>query len=330
MYDTVAVLIDQPPRSVIESPAWQQERVAVNLQTGERTRTRILNVPSGPSLTLLGDGRLKVERSLPKALTGQNVEDIAAADVPRAVQAVDEEVARAFGTLALPSIGTGRPVRADYCESRRLGSEDAVRRELLRLGSVELPRKGRPVRGESASVSWPKGGIRPKVYSKWLETQGSERAYGVLRLEVGAYRLQTFRALLGLPALAPVALADVLTGDVRAKVMTRYARELVGGVAMAHELTDTRFGAEMLGLFGVRRAAGLLGYAVLWHMAGEPAITENMVESGRSPFGPSRSTHYRVIADYRRLRQHLIEKGYEVDATEQPEDVLRLVQALAA
>jgi hypothetical protein len=325
MYDTVAVLIDQPPRSVLDSPGWQHERVMTNLQSGERTTARILNDPGGPSLTLLPDGRLKIERSLPKALTGQNVEDLKQSDVGDAIEKVDAEIARALGTLATPSIALAKPVRVDYCESERLGSEDAVRRELMRLRGVELPRKGQPVRGDSGSVSWPKGAIRPKVYGKYVESRGLEAAYGVLRHEVGAFRLKTFRALLGRPATAPVALGDVLTTDVRASVMGRYGVQLAGGLAMAHELTNSRFLAEMLKMFGVRRTASLLGYALLWHGSGEPPVRE--MDPTRSPFG-SQATHYRVVADFRQLRLRLVESGYEV-VDEEPDALMREVVHVA-
>ncbi len=311
MYDTAAVLIDQPPRSILDSPAWQRERVTVDRVTGEQSRVLIGN-HDGLGLTLLGDGRLKVERSLPKALTGQNVEDLSQADVGAAVEAVDREVARAFRTLALPSVAEASPVRVDYCESRALGSEDAVRSQLLRLATIELPRKGRPIRGDAGSVAWPRGAIRPKVYGKYLETHGSDSAYGVLRLEVGAYRLRTFRALLGRPATAPVRLLDALQEDVRAAVMGRYEYELNGGLAMGHELTDSRFLSEMLSMFGVRRTASLVGYALIWHAHGEPNPRE--IDVRHSPFG-SFSTHYRVVNDFRRLREQMIAKGYDLEAS---------------
>jgi hypothetical protein len=309
MYDTVSVLIDQPPRSILDSPGWQRERVVTNRETGERQTWGILNAPSGLACTLLPDGRLKVERSLPKSLTGQNVEDLQQSDVADAVTSVDREVARVFSTLALPSVADAIPVRVDYCQSTRLGSEDAVRVELRRLSTLELPRKGHPVRGESGSVAWPRGAIRPKVYSKWLETRGQESAYGVLRYEVGAYRVKAFRTLLGWSSDRPVALQDVLTADVRAKVMTRYAGALMGGYAMGHELNDMRFAAEMIGFCGVRRTATLLGHAWLWHLAGEPAVKD--IDPTKSPFGSS-ATHYRVVGDFRKLRDHLTAKGYDV------------------
>jgi hypothetical protein len=327
MYDTVTVLFDQPPRPVLDSPGWQRERVTTNFQTGERSTVRILNDPGGASLTLLPDGRLKVERSLPKALTGQNVDDMSQGDVVASIEAVDAEVARALGTLVLPSIGLASPVRVDYCESERLGSEDAVRRELVRLRNVELPRKGRPIRGDSGSVSWPKGAIRPKVYGKYVETKANELAYGVLRHEVGAFHLRTFRTLLGRSTGVPVALSEVLREDVRANVMGRYGAQLVGGIAMSHELTDSRFVVETVGLFGLRRTAALLGYAILWHVAGEPALSEELTD--HSPFG-SRSTHYRVVSDFRRLRVALLDKGYAVDLLDEPDQMMRLVGSLAA
>jgi hypothetical protein len=328
MYDTAAVIFDQPPGPVVDSPGWQHERVVTDLTTGERRVARTLNVKDGPSLTLLPDGRLKVERSLPKALTGQNVEDMAQSDVTDAIEVVDQEVARALGTLALPSVGEMMPVRVDYCESRRLGSEDAVRADLLRLATVELPRKGKPVRGESGSVAWPIGAIRPKVYGKYVETRGSDSAFGVLRVEVGAFRLRTFRSLLGRSTGHRVTLEEVLTDVVRTAVMGRYAPQLGGGIAMVHELRDSRLAAEMFGLFGWRRTATLMGAALLWHVAGEPEV--RTMDPAQSPFG-SRATHYRIVSDYRRLRLALEEKGYRVVASgdQDTESVVRLAIQVA-
>ncbi len=78
---------------------------------------------------------------------------------------------------------------------------------------------------------------------------------------------------------------------------------------MGHELNDMRFAAEMIGFCGVRRTATLLGHAWLWHLAGEPAVKD--IDPTKSPFGSS-ATHYRVVGDFRKLRDHLTAKGYDV------------------
>lgn len=76
MYDTVAGLFREVPSEVLDRIPWTRYGKMVNRETGELRETRESRNPGGPYLLLHPDETLKVERSLPKALTGQNAEDL--------------------------------------------------------------------------------------------------------------------------------------------------------------------------------------------------------------------------------------------------------------
>lgn len=262
---------------------------------------------------------MQAERSLPKALTGQNVDDLEAADVPRALAVVDQEIEDALGP-GLPPLGDWLPTRVDYCESVQLGNEMLVLRTLDRLAGIELPWKGLPVRGDARSVSWAKGSIRPKFYSKYLETKGDPRALGVLRNEFGVFRAQSFRDVLGAVAGEPIdarlaaraaaagpalKLVDVLVPEVRDYVRGRYADRFGGGLMSEKELGDVELIRELVRFFGGRRGAALLGYCMVAAAFGATTRKEMLGVGALSV-----ATRYRVLADIRRFHDHLRAKGY--------------------
>jgi hypothetical protein len=285
---------------------WPKVRQSVDTVTGEVRSTGLLNVKHGPSLTL-HDGGLLVERSLPKAYRGENIHDLTAAEVGASVAVVEREVARALGVV-LPPLMEWEPVRVDYCESRRLASEDAVLRSLDKLAGTVLPYKGLPVRGQNHSVRWPKGAIQPKFYSKYQETKGEDAALGVLRAEASVYRLDTFRKLTGLNS--PV-LSDALRAEIHGKVWEPYEAPLRGGAMTQDEIGDVEFARELAGFFGVRRAAALIGYCVLFVVSGAKT-RQDMLNSPVLEF----RTKYRVLADLKSFREHLVGRGYQMGEDE--------------
>jgi len=312
MYDTVAVLLSHPPARVMDYQRWDKLVTAVDPQTGECWPKAMKNVPGGPGLTLLPGGQLKAERSLTKALLGTNVLDMTHAQVADAIGIVDEEIGQALDTPGLPSIATWLPVRGDYAENIRMaGGEPEVLRTLEALADVTLPRKGLPVRGQSHSVAWPTGALRPKLYGKYLES-GDQRALGMLRHEVGVYRARVFRELLArTPALlrpnrtgADVTLHDVLTPEFRAVVLDRYRTLLRGDVMTAREIGDLELVKLMHELFGVKGSVTMMGWAVTWDVTGSRTARDILATGiGSVP------TRYRVVADFRRLRDEVAKRG---------------------
>jgi len=280
-----------------------------------------LNVKGGPSLTLY-DGGLLVERSLPKALHGQNIEDLTPAEVPEALAVVDAEVRDALG-MEMPPLATWEPVRVDYCRSIRLGDEAEVLRRLERLAVTTLPYKGLPVRGQNHGVRWPKGSVQPKFYGKYLETKGDPRALGILRSEASVYRLRTFRNLAEVPNPA---LADVLTTVLHDRVWAPYGEHLRGAALSREEMSDLDMVRELVAFFGTRRAASLIGYCALFAMAG----CETRQDMLNSPIMEFR-TKYRVLADLRAFRGALAAKGYALgEGADEAETAHRLVHAAVA
>lgn len=326
MYDTVAAILGEVPPSVLDRRRWDHVREVTDLRSGEVSRRATLNA-DGLLLTLHGDGSaLKAERSLPKVYRGQNVDDLIGPEVAVALGEVDGEIADALGTYDLPSIGEWTPVRVDYPWSLRLRDEGEVNRTLDKWAGLEMPYKGLPVVGQSASVTWSKGDIRLKAYSKFRETQFDRRAAGVLRVEPGVFRVRTFRKLLGLDGGADVRLLDVLTPAMHGIVRDKFAGRLLGDVMTAKELGDMALFNEMLGLFGSRRTATLLGWALMWALKGVES-REGMLAIGLG----SLQTRYRVLADYRRFRAHLLAQGYVLSETgDETSDVEEIVHRIAA
>lgn len=306
MYDTARGLLTAAPE-VAGSPGWGTIVERTHPATGERHTTHILNTEAGLHLTLLNGITLTAERSLPKALRGSNVAEIDQADVADALAKIDAEIGDAL-RVELPPFGSWQPTRVDYPRNLVLGSEDAVRSIIGQLRDTQLPWKGRPVAGDSGtSVAWGHGNHRVKVYGK-LEESGDAGATGVLRVEVEARRLSTFRKYLGRERGAPVQLLDVLTPEVRDQVLARFADMFERCVMSERELTNQDFVQEFVELFGTRRTFELLGFCLTYRLAGFPTARE--VREGRSVFPFTKSSVYRSLADLRRFRQHMLDQGY--------------------
>lgn len=321
MYDTVAAVLTEVPPSALDPKRWQHTREVVDHATGEVQR-RMTTAADGLLLALHGGGRaLTAERSLPKALRGENVTDLFGPSVAVALATVDGEIAEAIGCWDLPSIGTWAPVRVDYPENIALGDEGRVLRTLERYAGIEMPYKGRPVVGQSHSVAWTKGDIRLKVYSKYQETKHDPRALGLLRVEPGVFRLRAFRQLLGRVATNPPTVLEVLTPDMHELVHERFRARLRGDAMTAKEIGDLDLAREMLAFFGGRRTASLIGWCALFALFGVESRADMVALDVASL-----PTRYRVLSDFRRFRDHLEAKGYMVgEATEPDSQVEEIV-----
>jgi hypothetical protein len=308
MYDTAAVLLGPFGKTFPQLPAWDR---AIKKRTENPAKDHpqerwILNEPGGIQLTLLDRATLMVERSLPKALRGSNVVEFTQDDVPEAIAAVDREVGRILEFPELPSIGEGQPCRVDYSENRRIGPEEHVRPLFNHLRLVELPRRGRPVLGDSGvSISWPRGSFPLKVYGKFEES-GDPAAMGVVRLEQGIRHRRTFLQLLRRDKEERVTLSEVLHPRLRERVLSD-AVSLLGRVMMSErELSDREFVDEMVKMFGGPRCYQLLGFCVAYQLAGMPTMKQ--ISEGRHVFGFTRPAVYRYLADLRALRGALVER----------------------
>jgi hypothetical protein len=297
---------------VFDERLWTRERSSTD-RDGVIHRTRYLNLPSGLHLTLHEGGALQAERSLPKALRGDNITDLMPGEEVEALSVVDREIGDALCT-GLPPFGSWLPNRVDYCQNVHLRDEAEVIRTLEKLAGIELPRKGLPVRGQEHSVTWSHGAIRPKVYSKFLETRGDPRACGVLRFESGVVRARSFRDLSGLTDLC---VSDVLTPALHTAVLGRYVSYLRGDLMSTKELSDLDFTRELLGFFGGPRAARLLGWCGIFYLLGVRSRRDML---NREDIGHT-ATRYRIASDLRRFRLHLIEKGLGADFADESEDL---------
>lgn len=301
MYDTVAGLFREVPPGIADRIPWTGERRSFNRETGEVRGTLVALNPGGVVLMLHPDGTLKWERSLPKALTGQNAEDLTQADVGEALQAVDREVWEQAGA-GLPSVAESVPCRVDICRSFNLEDPGLVDLALERLARTRMARKGLPVRGESGSVSWPRGEIRPKAYNKGRE-DGNPDHLSLFRLEAGVF---SHRALAKIPGLvtsdAPwLTVAGVLRPEAAEYVIHKVLKMMGGIPVNADDLGDVELVRELGAFFGMRRGSAILGYCTVWALTGVRGPGD--LGSGQA------DTWYRVVADLRRFRDHLTELG---------------------
>jgi hypothetical protein len=306
MYDTVAALWRHPPEGVDGLIPWRDYRerrtaegTRVSRQAGEHGQVQVIRHP---------DGVLKVERSLPKALTGQNAVDLCQTDVPEALAAVDAELRALAPGVPWPAAGSLDPCKVDYCRSVVMDDPGCVDLTLRRLARLRLPKKSYPVVGESGSVSWPRGAFRPKAYNKGRET-GELRYLNVLRLEVGAFGSERLGRI---PGLVPVGsggrltLVDVLVPQA-AEFALGWFLSRVGGIDMTSEdMSDLALLKAMVVYFGPRRAFGLLGLFVGWESLG----VRSWEELEALELGDQRSW-YRARADLRRFRDDVLKRGQD-------------------
>jgi hypothetical protein len=309
MYDTVAALWRHPPEGVSELVPWRAREERTNPETGEVRRSARGGNHLEAQVLLHPDGSIKVERSLPKALTYQNAVDLTQDQVPDALAAVDRELSVLAPGVPWPPFGTLDPCRVDYCRSVTMGGSAEVDLALRRLSLVPFPRKGRPVVGESGSVSWPRGDFRPKFYNKGRET-GEDRYANVLRFEVGAFGSRALGHIPGL--LSPLGGGELTVRDVlvpqAAEFVLGQALARVGGYEMSdQDVSDFAFLRAMVAFFGARRAFGLVGLSYGWLMFG----VRTGDDLARLDLG-ERTTWYRARADLRRFRDHLAASGEEL------------------
>ncbi len=306
LYDTSAALLTAP--NLAGSPRWAVIRQTIKPSTGEVNTRHILNTERGLHLTLINGITLIAERSLPKALYGTNVDDLTQDEVPDALGKFDREIGEALH-VDLPPVGTWAACRADYCRNDELGDELAVRRALLDARNVQLPRRGRPVCGDSGtSLRWLGSAYQFKLYGKLAES-GDTAATGVLRAEATVRHAKTFRELTSTGPGEVVQLLDVLTPHVRDQVLARFSDVFERVHMSERELSDWDFCQEFTDYFSGRRAMQLLGFTFLYQLAGFPSASE--IAKGRQILGFKRSTMYRALADLRAFRLHLVEQGYQ-------------------
>jgi hypothetical protein len=307
MYDTVGAMIPVGP-GIAESACWQFTKTSDNRATGERRVRQHFNEPGRPQLTLCDGLTLQVERSLPKALLGSNARDLEQGELAAALATVDRELEQLL-RVELPPVRTWQPFRADYCENEQLEDELAVRRTIHQAREVVLARKGRPVVGQSGtSLAWPSRSIGLKIYGKHAES-GEAGTEGLLRRESTVRHLGTFRRLLELERGVPIQLADVLTPATRRAVFSRFDDLKERFLMTETEMTDRRFVEAFLECFPTTRVATLTGFCILYTLAGSPTAA-SIARGDRSVFGYSRESVYRYLADLRKFRLHLVEKGF--------------------
>ena len=75
---------------------------------------------------------------------------------------------------------------------------------------------------------------------------------------------------------------------------------------MAAKEIEGEWLAEMLDEFGFRRTSALVGMAAVWALQGIRSRSDILARGSGSI-----ETRYRVLADYRRLRDRLRAKGYD-------------------
>jgi hypothetical protein len=75
-------------------------------------------------------------------------------------------------------------------------------------------------------------------------------------------------------------------------------------------LSNVAFTQELVDYFPSARALQLVGFCVLYRLAGYPT-PGSLRSQGKRFFGLSKSAVYRCFVDLRNFRQHLLDQGYE-------------------
>jgi hypothetical protein len=151
-----------------------------------------------------------------------------------------------------------------------------------------------------------------KCYGKLAES-GDTAATGVLRVEIEARRLSTFRAYLDRKRGEPVQLLEVLTPQVREAVMNRFADVFERCILTENELTARRFVDEFIEFFPGTRGLTLMGFCLAYRLAGFPSAKN--ISRGSNVFPFSRASVYRYLSDLRRFRHYLVKQGYSHPVT---------------
>jgi hypothetical protein len=76
-------------------------------------------------------------------------------------------------------------------------------------------------------------------------------------------------------------------------------------------LTPVKFAQEFADLYPPARALQLLGFCMVYRLAGYPNPSK-VARGGGTIFGLKRAAVYRCFQDLRRFRLHLVEQGYEL------------------
>ena len=318
MYDTVSGLLYEVPREVWESKRWERVNSSTTTATGDTARRRVLNPVSGLHLTLHESwGCLQAERSLPKALRGSNVVDLVQSEVPDALDAVDEEIGNVLG-VRLPPFEGWQAARVDYCQNLPLGDELEVVARLRQLQAVKLPRRGLPVVGQDRSVSWVRGFVKPKFYGKYVESGGDPEAYGVLRYEVRVDRHRALKSVVKPGSGRVVTVGSALSERVRNAFLDRFAVFERFAVSR-EEMSDQEFVRLVVDELGVGPTMRLIGFAVLWSMAGYQTWEDL---NGKPAW--SKVSEWRALRDLRRVRDRVRREGGSV--TDEREVADRMVE----
>ncbi len=76
-------------------------------------------------------------------------------------------------------------------------------------------------------------------------------------------------------------------------------------------LTPVKFAQEFADLYPPARALQLLGFCMVYRLAGYPNPS-TLAREGRTIFGLKRAAVYRCFVDLRRFRLHLVEQRYQL------------------
>jgi len=237
--------------------------------------------------------RLQLQVSLPRVLTGSNVEPWEPGDDCDAVGAglrIGQEVHRRLGYQKVPWWADWAPYRVDATVNFHLANHSEVMATLTMLQNIRLPRlRKQGYSGDRGSVTWAGRTRRYQVYSKEMEQrdlgndQEAAKAMGILRAEARVQKSQGIKRVLGPLLGGEVTVRKVLDinnvdrvsaailGDLEATVS-----QAIGGLVVKNSPAFEEIVKDM----GIAEAVKALGINVLYRERGEDYVRQIWGDKG--------------------------------------------------
>lgn len=290
-YDTLTAMCSPEGFTPDPQVGWEMRPVNISfdLETGETLRKDkwvwnqdgydFTYFPEGPEQ----DSRLLLQVSLPRVLTGSNVEPWAPGDDCDAVGAglrIGQEVHRRLDWQEVPWIADWDVNRLDATANYKLASHSHVMSVLSALRGRRIPHHRKSAyTGETGTVMWGGKVRRYVVYSKEIEQrekgygkEAAAKAVGILRAEARVQKSRYVRRLLKSLVGEPVTVRKVLAADMVKPVsaiilghLEGTVSETIGGLVMANSPALE----DMVKDLGVDQAARVLGMHFMYQARGE-------------------------------------------------------------
>jgi len=237
--------------------------------------------------------RLQLQVSLPRVLTGSNLDPWEPGDDGDAVGAglrIGQEVHRRLGGQNLPWWADWPPYRVDATVNYHLADHSQVMATLQMLQRVRLPHlRKQGYSGDRGSVTWAGRTRRYQVYSKEIEQrdlgndQEAARAMGILRAEARVQKNQGIKRVLGPLIDGEITVRKLLDINNVERVSTAILSRLeatvsqaIGGLVMKNSPAFE----DIVKDIGIAEAVKALGIRMLYQERGEDYVRQIWGDKG--------------------------------------------------